>query len=106
MRFGRAIVLAGLTPLLSLSAVASILASTAADQLGKRPWGEFLRSGVVLTAPETPVLAAAAVKASPLAVLAIEALAGTPLRRSLWLLDPVAAACRPSRAPRQAPLRC
>jgi hypothetical protein len=106
MRFGRVILLAGLAPLLSLSAVASILVSAPAEQPGKRSWGELLRSAVVLAVPEAPVLAAPAVKASPQAVLAIEALAATPLRHSLWMLAPAAGASLPARAPLRSPLRC
>ncbi len=111
MRFGRVIILAGLAPLLSLSVVAAVVSTTAQPaeqaQPGKRTLVDFLRSVAILVTPaESATVSNASPQASPQAVLALHALAATPLRHSLWMLASAAAATLPARLPQRAPLRC
>lgn len=113
MRLGR-IFLAGLAPLISLSALVTAMAAgpgvpkaAAQEQSAK-----FLTALLGTVAPfivadhEIEPVSVARHSASPQAVLEFTALAATPLRRSLWLLASILAIPLYSRRHLPAPLRC
>jgi hypothetical protein len=105
MRFRHLILLAGLAPLLSVPALGL---PTAADHPpGKRSLVQLLRSvAILVAAPESSAITAPAGDPSPRSLLALEALAHTPLSHSLWMIRPAAAASLPPRVPRLTVLRC
>ena len=90
MRFGR-IILAGLAPLLGLSALAAIAAGAGDGGRGRADADSLvrlLRTVVHLATPDAEYSAASASpeRSSPQAVLAVTALVATPLRRSVWMV--------------------
>ena len=111
MRFRRSI-LAGLAPLLSLSALVATMAATPGDAAGLRPdpnsLVRFLRSVAQFVAPdaEHASIAASPARTSPRAVLDFAALAQTPLAHSVWMVETPPAVNLIARRHLRAPLRC
>lgn len=113
MRLGR-IIVAGLAPLISLSALVMAVAGEpgvssasnfhpSADSLAR-----LLRSVVHLVAPaaENASVSAPSGRPSPQAVLSFSALVATPFRHSLWMLEKRVAVDLFARLHQRAPLRC
>lgn len=111
MRLGRVVFLAGLAPLLGLAAaltahphaIQAVSAVEAPDSLAS-----LLRTVVVLVSGDSDARPASleSPRPSPQFVLALDALALTPLRHSLWMVERQAAQALPDKSPLRTQLRC
>jgi|SRR5579862_8994221 len=108
MRFGRTI-LAGLAPLLGLSAfMAAMAAGPNPLQETGHPLAGLLRSVVLLVSPdaEQATINVSPDRPSPQAVLGFAVLAATPFRHSVWMVASLSPAPFVGSQQWRSPLRC
>lgn len=122
MRFGRILItglgLAGLAPLLGLSAINASIATAATADAAKANPGQYnhalvnlLRSVKHLAAADAEPAVIQPIRAPSdrvysQAILSLDALAITPLRRSLWMVAGAVRIPLPLRRQLRSPLRC
>jgi hypothetical protein len=108
MRLGRLILLAGLAPLLTLSAIAAGAPQSGDTEQKPVNLARLLRSVALLAVSDTEgsSISVSAHPQYPQAVLALEALAHTPLGHSLWMVERLSSISVIVRPTRPLQLRC
>jgi hypothetical protein len=108
MRLGRILLLASLAQLLGLTALAAALAEHPAftKDSGSEEGAPAWRAAFAAPVANAAAHSRSQVRTPALAVLALSALAATPLRRAVWMVTPAVGTAAAPRPRRYALLRC